>query len=745
MLSINTNITSLFAMDALNKNTNAMNVAMNRLSTGYRINSSKDDAAGCAISASLSKEISSFDVAQDNAQMGQSMIDIASSTLDNIQHMVQRIRTLAVESANGTYGDEERVAMQKEVEALVDEIYRVKDTTEFNGKKIFGAETKPVSITEKDAVDEGYIVVKTASDFKAAIELNNPDCKIMLFADIDLNDLDTDANGSNWKAVGTSSSNAFKGVIDGNGFSISNLTIHEPNTAYQGLFGYTNGAKLENIVLKNVDVTGKNYSGGLVGYAKDTEFEKCVVSGEVNSAGNWVGGLAGYSDGSTISNSSSDAEVTGKKYTAGLVGYACGGSEISDCDATGTVTGNGAMFVGGLVGMLTDSSTVDNCSSSADVTGHNDYIGGLIGSVSEASVSNSTSTATVNTDSGNGIGGFVGLVSDSSTIDNCFSGATVSGAGTGVGGFVGEVTNASTIEDCSSFSTVTGTGSATGGFVGYLHGASSVISNCNSNSTVTGESETGGFVGNLYDSAVIENCASTGDVNGSNRIGGFVGISYESSAINDSATAATVVGSSNTGAFGGEIRNDSTAEGNEYNSTVNAGMDPVGLGVITPAEGQIKDNESLVINPDKKGGNTPSNDTKEPGEDSTKIRLQVGINNDIKSTIDVDTGFKIGDFRVSVETEEDATGALDKIDTLMNKIIKKQTELGATSNRLQSTMEYQQVQKNTKIAVLSVIKDADIAKESSDYIKSQILQQTTASLLSQANQTPSIALRLLSI
>ena len=133
MLSINTNITSLLAMNALNKNTGVMNTALNRLSTGYRINSSKDDAAGSAISASLSKEISSFDVAQDNAQMGQSMIDTANSTLDNIRGMVQRIRNLAVESANGTYGDEERKAMQNEVESLVDEIYRIKETTEFNG------------------------------------------------------------------------------------------------------------------------------------------------------------------------------------------------------------------------------------------------------------------------------------------------------------------------------------------------------------------------------------------------------------------------------------------------------------------------------------------------------------------------------------------------------------------------------------------------------------------------------------
>ena len=102
-------------------------------------------------------------------------------------------------------------------------------------------------------------------------------------------------------------------------------------------------------------------------------------------------------------------------------------------------------------------------------------------------------------------------------------------------------------------------------------------------------------------------------------------------------------------------------------------------------------------------------------------------------------------FSVNIETEYGATKSIDRIDALMNKIVTKQTELGAVSNRLQSTMEYQQVQKDTKMAVLSVIKDADIAKESNEYIKAQILQQTTASLLSQANQTPSIALRLLAI
>ena len=174
-------------------------------------------------------------------------------------------------------------------------------------------------------------------------------------------------------------------------------------------------------------------------------------------------------------------------------------------------------------------------------------------------------------------------------------------------------------------------------------------------------------------------------------------------------------------------------------------MKPVGSGLNSPTEDQIKDNTDLVPEPKSTQGVSGNIGASKNKSSSMEVKLQVGIDNDSKSTISVDTGLDVGMFSVNIETEYGATKSIDRIDALMNKIVTKQTELGAVSNRLQSTMEYQQVQKDTKMAVLSVIKDADIAKESSEYIKAQILQQTTASLLSQANQTPSIALRLLAI
>ena len=201
-------MSSIIAQRSLYKATNKMNTALERLSTGLRINSSKDDAAGSAISTKLEYKMSSYDVAKDNAQMGQSMLDTANGTLSNINSMLQRMRDLSEQASNGTYGEDERKAMQAEIDGLTEEIKRIKETTEFNGKKILGEEEASIKrVSEAEAIAQGYTVVKTAKELYSAF--HNADgtqklnAKVMLFADIDLNELgDLDGNGSNWEAIG---------------------------------------------------------------------------------------------------------------------------------------------------------------------------------------------------------------------------------------------------------------------------------------------------------------------------------------------------------------------------------------------------------------------------------------------------------------------------------------------------------------------------------------------------------------
>ena len=135
-ITVNTNVPSLTAQASLNKATNAMNVAMQRMSTGLKINSSKDDAAGMAVANKLDYKVSSLKVAQDNAQMGASMLDTMEGVMGVINDNLQRIRDLTEQAANGTYGSDAIGAIKTEINSRLTEINRVANSAEFNGKKL---------------------------------------------------------------------------------------------------------------------------------------------------------------------------------------------------------------------------------------------------------------------------------------------------------------------------------------------------------------------------------------------------------------------------------------------------------------------------------------------------------------------------------------------------------------------------------------------------------------------------------
>ncbi|EAT12536.1 hypothetical protein HF888_12040 [Bermanella marisrubri] len=133
---INTNIASLNAQRNLDKSQSANQTALQRLSSGLRINSAKDDAAGLAISTRFNSQIRGLNVAQRNAGDGISLAQTAEGALGSMNDNLQRIRELAVQSANATNSDVDREALQAEVSQLVSEISRTADETAFNGRKL---------------------------------------------------------------------------------------------------------------------------------------------------------------------------------------------------------------------------------------------------------------------------------------------------------------------------------------------------------------------------------------------------------------------------------------------------------------------------------------------------------------------------------------------------------------------------------------------------------------------------------
>ena len=133
---INTNVASLNAQRNLASSQSSLNTSLQRLSSGLRINSAKDDAAGLAIASRFTSQISGLDVASRNANDGISLAQTAEGALTEVTNNLQRIRDLAVQSSNATNSSTDRAALQTEVSSLKSEVDRVATTTSFNGNKL---------------------------------------------------------------------------------------------------------------------------------------------------------------------------------------------------------------------------------------------------------------------------------------------------------------------------------------------------------------------------------------------------------------------------------------------------------------------------------------------------------------------------------------------------------------------------------------------------------------------------------
>ena len=132
-LTINTNMASLQAQHALSSSTKSLNSSIQRMTTGYKINSAKDDAAGLAVANKMKVKLSSVSVAESNVQLGSSMLDTIEGNYEVIQDHLQRIRDLTEQSANGTYSTDSLTAISSEISQRLDEITRVANSTEYNG------------------------------------------------------------------------------------------------------------------------------------------------------------------------------------------------------------------------------------------------------------------------------------------------------------------------------------------------------------------------------------------------------------------------------------------------------------------------------------------------------------------------------------------------------------------------------------------------------------------------------------
>ncbi|MBC7192371.1 flagellin [Marinobacter sp.] len=165
-LGINTNVASLSAQNQLSNSQKLNDQALERLSSGLRINSAKDDAAGLAISTRFSAQISGLNVAQRNANDGISYAQTAEGALGEITNALQRIRDLSVQSVNSTNSSSDRAALDQEVTALKDEIERISQSTQFNGQNILDGTLS--DLTFQVGANEGQVIKVSGVDSRTS-------------------------------------------------------------------------------------------------------------------------------------------------------------------------------------------------------------------------------------------------------------------------------------------------------------------------------------------------------------------------------------------------------------------------------------------------------------------------------------------------------------------------------------------------------------------------------------------------
>ena len=268
--------------------------------------------------------------------------------------------------------------------------YRMQGAADWQAGKEY---TYTVSLAA--AEDPGYTVsedgntynVTSAEGLKNIAELVNSGAtgiNITLDTDLDLTDME-------WTPIGAGDNNKYTGTFDGNGKTITGLTVTGSND-YAGLFGYIgSGGTVKNVVLEDVQITSDNssgYAGGVAGYCYRGTLENCSVSGSVSGSGSSsdVGGVVGYQLVGSITGCSSSATVKGMNRAGGVVGVTNNGATLTACYATGDVTvendGTSYACAGGIVGMNGGNSTLTACYAAGNVSGKGSgtiHVGGAVG------------------------------------------------------------------------------------------------------------------------------------------------------------------------------------------------------------------------------------------------------------------------------------------------------------------------------------------------------------------------------
>ena len=630
-ISIRTNTSSIIAQSSLTNSTNKLNQTIERMSTGAKLNHASDNAANYLINTQLTTKLNSYYTAEDNISQALDMVNTAEGALSTIHNKVKRLRALSLQMQNMTSNDTGKNILNKEAVSIINEIYRLKNTSEYNGISLFGGQEKASEITFDDGTTKktrGFIANVTKRDTSKMTTVDSLDPNV---------------------------------TTTGGTYSISTVDelvkaaqMTKSGTLKRAEFVLTNNIDMEQWCNDNASTGGWQGIGGFKSFDGNGYVIANAKIGTNSPAHSF------FNDNTTVMNLGlEDIEINTQKDNAGAFGSF--NMKLTNCYAKGTIKARNN--AGGLAGMLKGGAIV-NCYADVQISGAGHSVGCLIGSID-----------------GN----------EHNRVENCF---TIGSANviSKVGGLIGAVTNRAdrtlTVTNCVSIADVTGQYSA-GGLIGSLSSAGTLnFSNCYSTGSVSSGDTNGGLIGKNSYTGIISNC---------------------------------------------------------YYNKESSGHDDTGKGIgLTSAELNKKVAEKLLPDYDLELP-MPSGIINSSGNlySPTAVDFWVGTNSSDSDKINLSLVFTIKGLKELCYLGLEHDKSLEKIDEMLTSISEKSSEYGALQNRFESALESVAINIENLTSTQSTVRDADIGEVSSEYIKMQILQNASATLLSTANQTPALALQLL--
>ncbi len=749
---INTNIMSLNAQRSINGAQKTTNSAMQRLSSGLRINSAKDDAAGLAISNRMTSQIRGLDQASRNANDAISLAQTAEGALQESTNILQRVRELAIQSANDTNSSSDRKSLQAEVNQLKSELTRIAESTTFNGKKLLDG-----------SLDNASFHIGSESNESISVSIND-----MRATGLGNNSV-TATNGDNGVQAATG-----QNIIAGAGGTTNNLIgvarNHATDNNYAG----------ETFTISDADGTTVDVTAAAAATAKEVADLLTAETGVTATASNSATLSGMYADEDGGGEDGNDVTVA-----AATVTVSSGGSSITATLATGagydsdaiaaalqtaydnastavqaamTVTDNGDGTVsvtnatGEDIGVVVDSGNAAN-EVSVDLTGANGAAAtitedaaagddqGFVGGTVEIALA---ADKTITSDTNEAGGSMLDIAAAADVATAVKSGQADTTGGNNVAAQVISLTG----PDGSATATIgeDATANTIATAINAESASTGITATASTEATISGLSQSGTVTFELSGqnaAAVTINATVTG----TNGAGGD--LSALATAINDQT--------GNTG-----ISAAVTSDTNELVLTNSDGYD-ISIGNFSHSATAA---QTIDVTGQSGTATTLSDTASGTGRDSTVVggEVKLSANAEFQVSSSVDGGSELagggsslfsgaaGSASVSslsavntmdISTKAGANEAIEIATAALSQIDEARGGLGAVQSRFESTISNLSSVSENVSAARSRVRDADFATETASLARGQILQQAGMSMLAQANAANQNVLSLL--